>query len=219
MLPVRALRQATLSGRFTSPFVPIALGRSITTRSTSSPSAQPTSSLNPSPHSSPSAPTRTRSYASHSTFNPPPSLNPYSIFHDPSKSRQRLRALLRLREQGHEPSLVDYVREEIAERLSERMEDLKEKPGRVLEVSGHKGELTRVLQEVLGDELDDGMDKVVDSTTGKVGKRGKREWVVMEDSEAVHADEFDCECALWSCVVDCSTCGSEGQDASSGCVG
>ena len=80
------------------------------------------------------------------------------------------------------------------------MEDLREKPGRVVEVQGHKGELTRVLQEVLGDELE---EKVIDVSAEKEGggKVGRREWVVMEDSDALHADEFDCMFALAFPVV------------------
>lgn len=90
------------------------------------------------------------------------------------------------------------MREEIAERLAERVEDLREKPGRVVEVQGHKGELTRVLQEVLGDELE---EKVIDVSEKEGGKVGRREWVVMEDSDALHADEFDCMFALAFPVV------------------
>lgn len=59
--------------------------------------------------------------------------------------------------------LVDYLREELAERLAERIEvgrslwrslilqDLKEPPSRILDLAAHAGQLTRVLQEVLAE--------------------------------------------------------------------
>lgn len=181
----------------------------------SSPSLRPLLSSLSTPTRSPPTPSlaapfavHRRNYASHSTFNPPPTLNPLSIFSPTCKSAQRARAIRRLREQGHSPSLVDYVREEVAERLAERVEDLREKPGRVLEVQAHKGELMRVLWEVLGDEVElakgdgsgsgNGTGGDVDGVHGKRGKReGKREWVMMEDSEALWADEFDCRSSFF----------------------
>lgn len=110
-----------------------------------------------------------RPYATLSPHTPPPP-TPYEVFDEPSKARQRDRALLRLREQAQIGSseseglkLVDYLREELAERLAERIEvgrslwrslilqDLKEPPSRILDLAAHAGQLTRVLQEVLAE--------------------------------------------------------------------
>jgi len=72
-----------------------------------------------------------RTYAKISPDTPPPQA-PYEVFDEPSKWRQRDRALARLREApgGSEigedgrgdTKIVDYLREELADRLSERVE-------------------------------------------------------------------------------------------------
>lgn len=74
-----------------------------------------------------------RKYASLSPYTPPPQ-SVYEVFDEPSKSRQKDRALLRLAEpaksglssEGSETkkptAIVDYIREELAERLAERVE-------------------------------------------------------------------------------------------------
>jgi len=72
-----------------------------------------------------------RAYAKISPDTPPPQA-PYEVFDEPSKWRQRDRALTRLREvpAGTEidedgrgdTTVVDYLREELADRLSERVE-------------------------------------------------------------------------------------------------
>jgi len=64
-----------------------------------------------------------RTYATLSPYTPTPTAA-YEVFDEPSKARQRDRALLRLRskEGGGDTSVVDYLREELAERLSERIE-------------------------------------------------------------------------------------------------
>ena len=66
--------------------------------------------------------TSLRTYATLSPDTPPPQ-SPYEVFDEPSKFRQRDRALLRLNEKEEKGSgVVDYLREEIAERLAERIE-------------------------------------------------------------------------------------------------
>jgi NADH dehydrogenase [ubiquinone] 1 alpha subcomplex assembly factor 5 len=76
-----------------------------------------------------------RTYASLSPYTPPPQ-SVYEVFDEPSKSRQKDRALLRLAEQAksgppsaeegseakNPTAIVDYIREELAERLAERVE-------------------------------------------------------------------------------------------------
>lgn len=73
-----------------------------------------------------------RTYATLNPHTPPPT-SPYQVFDEPSKDLQRSRAIIRLRElqaQSENGSaeeedglrVVDYLREEIADRLAERME-------------------------------------------------------------------------------------------------
>jgi NADH dehydrogenase [ubiquinone] 1 alpha subcomplex assembly factor 5 len=75
-----------------------------------------------------------RPYAKISPDTPPPQ-TPYEVFDEPSKYRQRDRVLLRLRENigvgreevinnldGEGMGVVDYLRDELAERLVERVE-------------------------------------------------------------------------------------------------
>jgi NADH dehydrogenase [ubiquinone] 1 alpha subcomplex assembly factor 5 len=63
----------------------------------------------------------------YATLNPhtPPPTTPYEVFDEPSKIRQRDRALLRLKASSSDaegPKIVDYIREELSERLAERIE-------------------------------------------------------------------------------------------------
>lgn len=74
----------------------------------------------------PFAPALARSYASLSPDAPPPT-RPYDVFDEDGKARQRDRAVLRLREAAVKgevsgPEVLDYLREEVADRLAERVE-------------------------------------------------------------------------------------------------
>lgn len=63
----------------------------------------------------------TRSFASIASNSPPPSFNttgPYQVFDRNAKTLQRNRAALR--DNGERSRTVDYVREEVAERMMER---------------------------------------------------------------------------------------------------
>ena len=69
-----------------------------------------------------------RCFATVSSYSPPPpSTSPYEVFDDRSKARQRDRAVLRLKDRAisrpeEPPEALDYLREELAERLAERVE-------------------------------------------------------------------------------------------------
>lgn len=81
-------------------------------------------------------PFRVLSARTYATLNPhtPPPTSPYQVFDEPSKDLQRSRAIIRLRElqaqSENEPveeeddglRVVDYLREEVADRLAERIE-------------------------------------------------------------------------------------------------
>ncbi|WVR00077.1 hypothetical protein IAU59_007219 [Kwoniella sp. CBS 9459] len=135
-----------------------------------------------------------RTYATLNPHTPPPT-TPYEVFDEPSKDRQRDRAILRLRQSGAETSeaenengedpvkVVDYLREEIAERLAERIEDLKTPPGSILELAAHSGQLTQILQEVLADE-------VPTESGNQEGQDQRRKWWMVESSEeALNRDD------------------------------
>ncbi|WWC91839.1 uncharacterized protein L201_006786 [Kwoniella dendrophila CBS 6074] len=135
-----------------------------------------------------------RSYATLSPHTPPPT-KPYEVFDEPSKGRQKDRAIVRLREEGEsfksrsaendeDPvKVVDYLREEISERLAERIEDLRVPPASILELAAHSGQLTQILQEVIPDE--------VPSTSEKQDQQTERRkwWIVESSKEALHRDE------------------------------
>ncbi|ODN99215.1 hypothetical protein I350_07374 [Cryptococcus amylolentus CBS 6273] len=111
-----------------------------------------------------------RFYATLNPHTPPPTAA-YQVFDEPSKDLQRSRAIIRLREleaakANAEPGpgdlqvsvedglrVVDYLREEVSERLAERIEDLKVPPSSIMELSAHAGQLTQILQDVLADEV------------------------------------------------------------------
>ncbi|KAK4687799.1 NADH dehydrogenase [ubiquinone] 1 alpha subcomplex assembly factor 5, partial [Tremellales sp. Uapishka_1] len=127
----------------------------------------------------PAASSSIRSYASLSPHTPAPT-QPYQIFDEGSKLRQRDRAILRLKERGEKDGEVGYLREEIAERLAERIEDLRIPPSSILDLSSHTGTLTKILQETLGDEI---------TSTDGVVTQGKRKWWMVDGSEgALHRD-------------------------------
>ncbi|ORX35366.1 S-adenosyl-L-methionine-dependent methyltransferase [Kockovaella imperatae] len=116
------------------------------------------------------------SRSNYATVSSSPSTSPYEVFDETSKTRQRDRAVIRLNEEGSS-SLIDYVREELAERLADRVEDLRTPPNRIVEIGSHAGQLTRVLQEVLGPDT---------AFTDE-----KREWWMVEQSrEALYRDEL-----------------------------
>ncbi|WWD19746.1 hypothetical protein CI109_104210 [Kwoniella shandongensis] len=129
-----------------------------------------------------------RLYATLSPHTPPPT-SPYEVFDEPSKDRQRDRAILRLREQnssttseGEEQDplrVVDYLREEISERLAERVEDLRVPPASILELSAHAGQLTQILQEVLADEI----------PATETSQSERRKWWIVESSTLNRDDD------------------------------
>ncbi|KLT43498.1 S-adenosyl-L-methionine-dependent methyltransferase [Cutaneotrichosporon oleaginosum] len=129
-----------------------------------------------------------RHYASLSPDAPPPT-RPYDVFDEEGKARQRDRAVIRLREataagEISGPEVLDYLREEVADRLAERVEDLKTPPSVILDLSSHAGQLTRILQDVLGDKLPPS-----EEAAGVVGT-GRRRWIMVDASgEALNRDD------------------------------
>lgn len=66
-----------------------------------------------------------RAYASLSPDSPPPTAA-YDVFDEAAKARQKDRSIIRLRqaaaEMGTDPTVLDYLREEVADRICERVE-------------------------------------------------------------------------------------------------
>ncbi|KIK67615.1 hypothetical protein GYMLUDRAFT_215751 [Collybiopsis luxurians FD-317 M1] len=90
----------------------------------------------------------TRRYATASSSGPSPSLNthtlgPYQVFDRKVKRIQRDRAASK---DGGEPSrTVDYVRDEIADRMMERLEDIKRKFSTIVDLGSGSGHFTKLL--------------------------------------------------------------------------
>ncbi|WVR07555.1 hypothetical protein IAU60_004597 [Kwoniella sp. DSM 27419] len=128
-----------------------------------------------------------RQYATLNPHTPPPT-TPYEVFDEPSKNKQRDRAILRLRESPKEGDeepvkVVDYLREEIADRLAERIEDLRVPPASIMEVAAHSGQLTQILQEVLADEVP------ADPEKPDAQAERRKWWMVESSKEALHRDD------------------------------
>lgn len=108
-------------------------------------------------------PRHTRPFAAISSNFPPPSLNtvgPYQVFDRNAKRMQRDRAAAR--NQGAQSRVVDYVRDEVAERMMERFlvchfgnksdfvlnpfEDIKRKFDTVVDLGSGPGHFSRLLE-------------------------------------------------------------------------
>ncbi|KJA29755.1 hypothetical protein HYPSUDRAFT_60608 [Hypholoma sublateritium FD-334 SS-4] len=88
-----------------------------------------------------------RSFAAISSNSPPPSLNtvgPYQVFDRNAKRIQRDRAALR--NGGSQSRVVDYLRDEVAERMMERFLDIKRKFDTVLDLGSGPGHFSKLLE-------------------------------------------------------------------------
>ncbi|KXN89455.1 NADH dehydrogenase [ubiquinone] 1 alpha subcomplex assembly factor 5 [Leucoagaricus sp. SymC.cos] len=89
----------------------------------------------------------TRRYASHSANSPPPSFNavgPYQVFDRNIKRTQRDRAALK--NGGERSRIVDYVRDEVAERMMERFLDIKRNFNTIVDLGSGPGHFSRLLE-------------------------------------------------------------------------
>ncbi|KAJ9110872.1 hypothetical protein QFC19_001381 [Naganishia cerealis] len=85
-----------------------------------------------------------RSFAAVAPGAPPPqATTPYEVFDRQAKRRQRDRAATR--EDGAKSRVTDYLRTEVADRMFERFEDLRNPPSRILDLSSSSGHLTKLL--------------------------------------------------------------------------
>ncbi|KAI5451354.1 hypothetical protein NCC49_001947 [Naganishia albida] len=76
---------------------------------------------------------------------PPPAQasTPFEVFDRNAKRRQRDRAATR--EGGEKSRVTDYLRAEVADRMAERFEDLRNPPGKILDLSSSSGHLSKLL--------------------------------------------------------------------------
>ncbi|KDQ64158.1 hypothetical protein JAAARDRAFT_27776 [Jaapia argillacea MUCL 33604] len=123
----------------------------------------------------------TRSLASVSSKPPNPhSVGPYQVFDRRAKQLQKDRAAVR--EGGDRSRLVDYVREEVADRMMERVMDIKRKFNTVLDLGSGPGHFSKMLEP-------DTTSKVVmiDSSEELLNRDPDSEFEV--EVQRIHADE------------------------------
>lgn len=89
---------------------------------------------------------RTRLYASLSSSPlKPGAIGPYQVFDRNAKSLQKDRSVAR--DGGTRSRTVDYVREEVADRMIERLLDIKRKFNTILDVGSGSGHFSKLLEE------------------------------------------------------------------------
>ncbi|KAF9567410.1 S-adenosyl-L-methionine-dependent methyltransferase [Agrocybe pediades] len=89
----------------------------------------------------------TRAFAAISSNSPPPSMGtvgPYQVFDRNTKRMQRDRAALA--EGGEKSKTVDYLREEVAERMLERFLDIKRSFATIVDLGSGPGHFTKLLE-------------------------------------------------------------------------
>ncbi|CAA7258586.1 unnamed protein product [Cyclocybe aegerita] len=125
-----------------------------------------------------------RAFAAISSNSPPPpsftTVGPYQVFDRNVKQMQRDKAALR--EGGERSRTVDYVRDEVADRMMERFLDIKRKFGIILDLGSGPGHFSKLLE----------LDKVeksimVDSSETTLNRDPDAEFEVKV--ERVHGDE------------------------------
>ncbi|KDR84075.1 hypothetical protein GALMADRAFT_275287 [Galerina marginata CBS 339.88] len=124
-----------------------------------------------------------RSFAAISSNSPPPSLNtigPYQVFDRNAKRMQRNRAALS--EGGSRSRTVDYVREEVAERMLERFLDIKRKFGTILDFGSGPGHFSKLLET---DKV--GKSIMLDSSESTLNRDSDSKFEV--EVERIHGDE------------------------------
>ncbi|KAF8806275.1 S-adenosyl-L-methionine-dependent methyltransferase [Phlegmacium glaucopus] len=124
-----------------------------------------------------------RSYAAVSSSSPIPTTNtvgPYQVFDRHAKTIQRDRAALR--EQGKRSRTVDYVRDEVAERMLERFLDIKRTFGTVLDLGSGPGHFSKLLER---DKVQKSI--MLDSSLATLNRDPDSEFEV--DIERTHGNE------------------------------
>ncbi|KAF8969362.1 S-adenosyl-L-methionine-dependent methyltransferase [Flammula alnicola] len=125
----------------------------------------------------------TRSFAVIPPNSPLPNINtvgPYQVFDRNAKRMQRDRAALR--DGGARSRTVDYVREEVAERLMERFMDIKRKFGTVLDLGSGPGHFSKLLET---DKVQKSI--MLDSSESTLMRDPDSEFEV--EVERIHGDE------------------------------
>ncbi|RDX55395.1 S-adenosyl-L-methionine-dependent methyltransferase [Lentinus brumalis] len=127
-------------------------------------------------------PARIRSLASVSPSSPinPNSVGPFQVFDRNVKRMQKDRAAAR--DGGERSRTVDYVRNEIADALSERMQDIKRKFSSVLDLGSGPGHFSKLLDPEVTQKV-----VMIDSSEKLLNRDPDEEFEV--PVERIHADE------------------------------
>ncbi|KAL0580521.1 hypothetical protein V5O48_001508 [Marasmius crinis-equi] len=147
---------------------------------------------------------QTRRYASVSNSGSPSfsshTAGPYQVFDRQAKRMQRDRAALR--EGGTASRTVDYVREEIALRMLDRLEDIKRKFGTILDLGSGSGHFTKLLDpsstktSIMYDSSKETLHRDSDSEFGGV----KVERIHAEEEELLQTVGRESQEAIVSCL-------------------
>ncbi|OSX59519.1 hypothetical protein POSPLADRAFT_1184289 [Postia placenta MAD-698-R-SB12] len=125
---------------------------------------------------------QTRLYAAVSASSPinPHTVGPYRIFDRHAKRRQKDRSALR--EAGVRSRTVDYVRDEVADRMIERLLDIKRKFSSILDVGSGPGHFSKLLESQTTDKV-----VMLDSSEHLLCRDPDSDFEV--EVERIHADE------------------------------
>ncbi|KAJ3740957.1 S-adenosyl-L-methionine-dependent methyltransferase [Lentinula detonsa] len=129
--------------------------------------------------------TQTRGYATISSSGPSPSLTthtlgPFQVFDRETKRKQRDRAAYK--NGGASSRTVDYVRDEIADRMMERLEDIKRKFSTIVDLGSCSGHFAKLLDPSTTRKC-----IMIDSSHGALHRDPDSEFEV--EVERIHADE------------------------------
>ncbi|KAJ3775694.1 S-adenosyl-L-methionine-dependent methyltransferase [Lentinula raphanica] len=128
---------------------------------------------------------QTRAYAAISSSGPSPSLTthtlgPFQVFDRETKRHQKDQAAYK--DGGDSSRTVDYVRDEVADRMMERLEDIKRKFNTIVDLGSGSGHLTKLLDPNTTQKC-----IMIDSSRGALHRDPNSEFDV--DVERIHADE------------------------------
>ncbi|PIL37539.1 hypothetical protein GSI_01233 [Ganoderma sinense ZZ0214-1] len=125
---------------------------------------------------------RTRALASVSSSSPinPTSVGPFQVFDRHAKQMQKDRSAAR--EGGARSRTVDYVRDEVADRLIERMQDIKRKFNTILDLGSGPGHFSKLLDSEITQKV-----VMVDSSENLLTRDADDEFDVQV--ERIQADE------------------------------
>ncbi|TBU28754.1 S-adenosyl-L-methionine-dependent methyltransferase [Dichomitus squalens] len=124
--------------------------------------------------------TRTLASVSPSSAINPNSVGPFQVFDRNAKRMQKDRSAVR--DGGERSRTVDYVRDEVADRLVERMQDIKRKFNKILDLGSGPGHFSKLLDSEITQKV-----LMLDSSEKLLHRDSDEEFDVQV--ERIHADE------------------------------